>query len=108
MDPDLLARARALAQTQGRLAPSPGVLDEAGHAVLCAAACIAKAGLERAGDARALADFDRRLLAEAKDSYVPALFESLGLDRALAARIMVRNDEQSPDTRLAWFASFAG
>lgn len=102
---EILRKAQQLATTQGRLATSPAGLNKDGTVTLCAASCIAKVAIELSGDADAAADFDRRVLTQDKDSFVPALFQKYGLSAEQAKQIMLENDSQSESARLAWFQS---
>jgi len=103
----VLDRAKAHARLQGRLGNSPGEFSFSGAPVLCAAACVARAALGLRDEAMLL-DFDRRVLAEDKFTYLPHVFEACGLDGEDAVALIKENDKRQGTERLAWFESLSG
>lgn len=98
----ILAEAKRIAISQGRLPASPAEVDADGHVLLCAAACLAKAAIHVHDGGAESGDFESEIKHRNKDDYVPSLFDrySIGLN---ATSVMNKNDRTPPSERLAWF-----
>ena len=101
----MLQRAKEIANRQGRLANSPGERSRNGQIILCAASCIARAAIEIDSNVMSPKEFYSRVLRYDKKKLVPHIFNAISLDGNRALKLMVENDNRSPNTRLAWFNS---
>jgi hypothetical protein len=100
----VLAKAKQIANSQGRLANSPAEVEHSGALTLCAASCLARAMIELF-DADFLRDFDTRLLQEDKFSFLTHIFEKHGFTGEAAKSAVQQNDHTIEADRLAWFNS---
>lgn len=96
-------RALDIAAAQGTLASSPAEHGPNGQTVLCAASCIAYAGLVEA-DASEAASFLRDLARRRDKAAVSAAYQRLGLSAELAEATMARNDSTAPAERVSLLA----
>lgn len=102
LTPSWRARALSVAAVQGALANSPAELDLAGRPILCAASCIAYAGLMEIDESVA-ADFVRRIVESPKKEEVVAAYRKLGLPAELAEATLAQNDSTAREARIALF-----
>ncbi len=93
-----------VARTQAALPNSPGRRLSSGAVALCAAACLALAGLEVRYGAEQAAAFRADVGATGSKRPVMEAFERLGLGRDACAAIMHMNDRTSPVDRVAALA----
>ena len=102
IDPQWALSALETAEAQGALPESPGAVA-GGSFHLCAAACVAYAGLRRQDEAKAKA-FRTLLGATRSKQTVGDAFEELGLGQTACVVTMGLNDDTSPPRRIARMA----
>ena len=97
-------RALDVAREQGTLPNSPGRRSSGGAVALCAAACLAWAGLEARYGADQAAAFRTEVGATGSKQPVVDAFERLGLGRDACVITMSVNDRTPPADRVAALA----
>ena len=93
-----------VARAQAALPDSPGRHSSSGAVALCAAACLAVAGLEIHYGAEYAAAFRAEVGATGSKRPVMDAFERLGLGRGACAALMHMNDRTAPADRVAALA----
>ena len=97
-------RALDVAREQGTLPDSPGRRSSSGAVALCAAACLAEAGLEVHCGAEQAAALRAEVGATGLKQPVVDAFERLGLGRDACAALMLMNDQTAPTDRVVALA----
>lgn len=100
---EIIARAKELANAQGRLPNSPADWTEQGDLHLCSGACIAYAAIEATGDFNYLSEFKKLVFYSDKNKFIPAVFTRYGLDGEVAKCVIAENDSMQESDRLEWF-----
>lgn len=93
-----------IARAQEALPDSPGRLSSGGAVALCAAACLAVAGLELHCGAAHAAEFRAEVGATGSKRPVIDAFERLGLGRDACAAVMHMNDRTASANRVTALA----
>lgn len=101
---NILERAKKIGTEQGFLPLSPYSVDAESKVALCAAACLAYAGLENIS--KQTADgFVAALIMDLSDTALYEAFDQLNWPTAVCEHVRIENDKSSPDVRLSKFLS---
>lgn len=96
-------RAVEIANSQGYLADSPAEINNNGNITLCAAACLAYAGIEIEDGDLCAEEFSRKLVAEKKKSEIIEVFKRFGWGSNFGNFIVVMNDKTKREQRIPTF-----
>lgn len=102
---EIIHRAQDLATSQGTLAISPAGRAPTGEVVMCAAACVAYAAIEKRTGAKAAQSFRNSLLSRHASEKLLGAFESFGSTREICTAMLKFNNAQPVAQRLDWFLS---
>ena len=97
----VLARAIEVIRTQGKTPASPGEKKIGGGVTLCAAAALAHAGLEIAGDTSRLNRFEAEIVTSKSSDSIRTVFQELGWSVELCDHAVAKNDSLQSSQRSA-------
>lgn len=89
----------SVGQRQGYLPNSPGEYSSTGEVQLCAAACIAYAGLKLKEPSNAK-KFSEKIGQSRDKNIIIDAFKNLGLSESVCASVLALNDASHPEERL--------
>ncbi len=90
--PEVLRLASQFVARQPRVGFSPAEADEEGRVNLCAAACLAKAGMHLSFSESAARNFEEEIAATLSSSLLEDAFERLGWDMSVCQRVRQANN----------------